>query len=80
MTSSAWGFQHRLITVSMCLCVFLAFGATLSADPYTFMPAAGISGLAIGGTSVLIVVSVVLEILKTVNSQMYMYSYDKFLD
>jgi len=40
----------------------------------------GISGLAIGGTSVLIVVSVVLEILKTVNSQMYMYSYDKFLD
>lgn len=40
----------------------------------------GISSLAIGGTSVLIVVSVVLEILKTVNSQLYMYSYDKFLD
>jgi len=33
----------------MCLCVFLAFGATLSADPYTFMPAAGISGLASSG-------------------------------
>ena len=40
----------------------------------------GITSLAIGGTSVLIVVSVVLEILKTINSQMYMYSYDKFLD
>ncbi len=40
----------------------------------------GISGLAIGGTGILIVVSVVLEILKTINSQLYMYSYDKFLD
>lgn len=40
----------------------------------------GIASLAIGGTSVLIVVSVVLEILKTINSQLYMYSYDKFLD
>ncbi len=40
----------------------------------------GIAGLAIGGTGILIVVSVVLEILKTVNSQLYMYSYDKFLD
>lgn len=40
----------------------------------------GVSGLAIGGTGVLIVVSVVLEILKTVNSQLYMHSYDKFLD
>jgi len=40
----------------------------------------GLSSLAIGGTSILIVVSVVLEILKTVNSQLYMYSYDKFLD
>ena len=32
MTSSACGFRNRLITVSICLCVFLAFGATLSAD------------------------------------------------
>jgi len=40
----------------------------------------GITSLAIGGTSVLIVVSVVLEILKTINSQLYMYSYDKFLN
>jgi preprotein translocase subunit SecY len=40
----------------------------------------GITSLAMGGTSILIVVSVVLEILKTINSQLYMYSYDKFLD
>ncbi len=40
----------------------------------------GISSIAIGGTGILIVVSVVLEILKAVNSQLYMYNYDKFLD
>lgn len=40
----------------------------------------GITSVAIGGTGILIVVSVVLEILKTINSQLYMYSYDKFLD
>ena len=40
----------------------------------------GITGLAIGGTGILIVVSVVLEILKSINSQLYMHSYDKFLD
>ena len=40
----------------------------------------GVTSLAMGGTSILIVVSVVLEILKTINSQLYMYSYDKFLD
>lgn len=40
----------------------------------------GLSSLAIGGTGILIVVSVVLEILKSVNSQLYMHNYDKFLD
>jgi preprotein translocase subunit SecY len=40
----------------------------------------GISSIAIGGTGILIVVSVVLEILKAINSQLYMYNYDKFLD
>lgn len=48
--------------------------------PSVISGATGVSSLAIGGTSVLIVVSVVLEILKTINSQLYMYSYDKFLD
>lgn len=40
----------------------------------------GVTSLAIGGTGVLIVVSVVLELLKSVNSQLYMHNYDKFLD
>ncbi|KKT82840.1 MAG: preprotein translocase subunit SecY, preprotein translocase subunit SecY [Microgenomates group bacterium GW2011_GWC1_44_9] len=40
----------------------------------------GVTSIAIGGTGILIVVSVVLEILKSINSQLYMYSYDKFLD
>ncbi|KKT35921.1 MAG: preprotein translocase subunit SecY, preprotein translocase subunit SecY [Candidatus Collierbacteria bacterium GW2011_GWC1_45_47] len=39
----------------------------------------GVSALAIGGTGVLIVVSVVLEILKSINSQLYMHHYEKFL-
>ena len=37
MTSSAYGFRRRLITVSICLCVFLAFSATLSANSATFV-------------------------------------------
>lgn len=40
----------------------------------------GVKSIAIGGTGILIVVSVVLEILKAINSQLYMYNYDKFLD
>ncbi len=40
----------------------------------------GVSSIAIGGTGLLIVVSVVLEILKAVKSQSYMHNYDKFLN
>lgn len=56
---------------------FLGLVAILPSLISTFT---GVSSLAIGGTSILIVVSVVLEILKSINSQLYMYSYDKFLD
>lgn len=38
----------------------------------------GISGLVIGGTGVLIVVSVILETFKTIEAQLIMKSYDKF--
>jgi len=38
----------------------------------------GMSGLVIGGTSILIVVSVILESFKTVEAQLVMKSYDKF--
>ncbi len=40
----------------------------------------GVKSIAIGGTGILIVVSVVLEILIAINSQLYMHNYDKFLD
>ncbi len=40
----------------------------------------GVTSIAIGGTGLLIVVSVVLEILKAINSQSYIHNYDKFLD
>lgn len=39
----------------------------------------GVTSLAIGGTGILIVVSVVLELLKSINSQLYMHHYEKFL-
>lgn len=52
MTSSAYSFRRRLITVSMCLCVFLAFGATLSADTYQFTPGTGIPVTYLGNSSV----------------------------
>lgn len=48
--------------------------------PSVISSVTGVTSLAIGGTGILIVVSVVLELLKAINSQLYMYSYDKFLD
>ena len=38
----------------------------------------GLSGLVIGGTGILIVVSVILETFKTMEAQLIMKSYDKF--
>lgn len=57
--------------------VFLGLIAVL---PALISNLTGVSSLAIGGTGILIVVSVVLEILKSINSQLYMHNYDKFLD
>ena len=65
---------NRITLVGAC---FLGVVAVLPAIVSGFT---GIKALAVGGTSLLIIVSVVLEILKTVNSQLYMHSYDKFLD
>ena len=57
--------------------VFLGLIAVL---PALVSNLSGVSSLAIGGTGILIVVSVVLEIIKSINSQLYMHNYDKFLD
>ena len=47
--------------------------------PSLFQNTIGISTLAIGGTGLLIVVSVVLDLVRTIESQMIMNKYDKFL-
>jgi len=46
--------------------------------PTVITQATGISNLAIGGTAVLIVVSVVLETMKQVESQLVMRDYEGF--
>ena len=48
--------------------------------PSIISQATKISTLAVGGTGLLIVVSVILETMKTVDSQLYMHNYNKFLD
>ncbi len=40
----------------------------------------GLTNLSIGGTSVLIIVSVVLEVMRDLQSQLVMKRYDRFLD
>jgi preprotein translocase subunit SecY len=56
--------------------VFLGFVAIM---PALFQNIFGITTLAIGGTSVLIVVSVVLQITKDIESQLVMKRYDTFI-
>ena len=56
--------------------VFLGFVAIM---PALFQGIFGITTLAIGGTSVLIVVSVVLQITKDIESQLVMKRYDTFI-
>lgn len=55
--------------------VFLGLIAIL---PALVSQLTGISGLVIGGTGILIVVSVILETFKTMEAQLIMKSYDKF--
>lgn len=54
------------------------FLATIAILPSLAQMATGIQSLAIGGTSILIVVSVVLETAKQVNSQLLSDNYDKY--
>lgn len=61
--------------------IFLGAIAVLPLIVQGFLTAQGVSGassLAIGGTSILIVVSVVIEIIKQVEGQMVMRSYDSY--
>lgn len=66
-----------LLRITLVGAIFLGIIAIL---PSIISGATKISTLAVGGTGLLIVVSVVLETLKTIDSQLYTHSYSKFLD
>ncbi len=69
--------SHVLVRITLVGAGFLGLIAVL---PSFISQATKISTLAVGGTGLLIVVSVILETLKSVDSQLYMHSYNKFLD
>lgn len=62
--------------ITLAGAVFLGLVAVL---PSFFQGAVGVQTLAIGGTSLLIVVSVVLELTRTIEGKMVMNRYDKYL-
>ena len=66
-----------LVRITLVGASFLGFIAVL---PSIVSSATKITNLAVGGTGLLIVVSVILETLKTIDSQLYMHNYNKFLD
>ncbi len=68
--------RYVLNRITMAGAAFLGLIAVL---PSLFQNAVGTTTLAIGGTSILIVVSVVLELVRNIESQMIMNKYDKYL-
>lgn len=68
--------SHVLNRITLVGAFFLGFVAVL---PSFFQNIIGVQALAIGGTGVLIVVSVVLELTRDIEGQLSMRSYDKFL-
>lgn len=68
--------QNILYRITSVGAVFLGLIAILPAIVSQFT---GISNLVIGGTGILIVVSVILETFKTVEAQLVMKNYDKFI-
>ena len=65
-----------LSRVTLVSATFLGFIAIL---PSFFSGTTGISTLTIGGTGVLIVVSVILEATRELEAQLVMRKYDKFI-
>ena len=68
-------FYHILNRITLVGAIFLGLIAVL---PMIVQGATGVATLAIGGTAVLIVVSVVLETMKQVESQLVMRDYEGF--
>jgi len=67
--------EQVLYKITSVGALFLGLVAVM---PTILSAVTGISGLVIGGTSILIVVSVILESFKMMESQLVMKSYDKF--
>ena len=68
--------QTILYRITSVGALFLAFIAVL---PAIISGVTGMRNLVIGGTGILIVVSVILETFKTIESQLVMKNYDKFM-
>lgn len=75
-TPTAGYLNYILMRITLVGAVFLGLIAVL---PSVLQGATGITNLAIGGTGILIVVSVVLETVKKLEAQLVMRNYDKFL-
>jgi preprotein translocase subunit SecY len=75
-TATKQYLEQVLYKITSVGALFLGFIAVM---PTVLSALTGISGLVIGGTSILIVVSVVLETFKMIEAQLVMKSYDKFV-
>lgn len=74
--ATAQYLNHILYRITLPGAIFLGAIAVL---PSIVEKMTGVTTLAIGGTGILIVVSVVLETVKKIESQLVMRNYDKFL-
>jgi preprotein translocase subunit SecY len=72
-TNTAEYLQHTISKITLTGALFLALIAVL---PLLLQNTMGMSSMVIGGTSILIVVSVVIELIKQVESQISMREYD----
>lgn len=75
--ATAGYLKHILYRTTLVGASFLGLVAVL---PNIIQKATGITTLAVGGTGILIIVSVVLETARELQSQLVMHNYDKFLD
>jgi len=68
--------QYLQSTANKILLAGALFLGLIAVLPIIIQPITGISSLAIGGTSLLIVVAVVIELVKQIDSQLTMRDYD----
>lgn len=74
-THTAEYLQHTISRITLTGALFLAI---ISVLPMLLKQVSGMQSMVIGGTSILIVVSVVIEIIKQVESQLTMRDYEGF--